>query len=67
MAGKPQEGPTALCPARYLRLPPEIDGALQALADEQDRPIGRIIRDVLRDGLEKAGRLKPRNPHRKAS
>jgi hypothetical protein len=59
MPGKPQEGPSALRPNRYVRLPPEIDDALQAMADEQDRPIGRIIRDVLRDGLEKAGRLKP--------
>ena len=67
VSGKPQEGPTALRPNRYVRLPPEIDDALQQLADEQDRPIGRIIRDVLRDGLEKSGRLKPRTSHRKAS
>lgn len=57
MSRRPENGPVAMRPNRYLRLPPDIDDALEELAEELDKPIGRVIRDVLREGLIARGRL----------
>ena len=35
-----------------LSLPPELHDALRALADEQDRPVARLLRELLLAGLE---------------
>lgn len=62
-----REGDEALGPGRYIRLPHDIDEALFDLAVEEDRPIGRIIRNVLRDGLVARGKLGPKRTQRKAA
>ena len=62
-----REGDELLGPGRYIRLPHDLDEALFALAAEEDRPIGRIIRNVLRDGLLARGKLGPKRAPKKAA
>lgn len=65
--GRKREGDELLGPGRYIRLPHDLDAELFALAEEQDRPIGRIIRNVLREGLLSLGRLGPKRAPKKAA
>lgn len=65
--GRKREGDDLLGPGRYIRLPHDVDDALFQIADEQDRPIGRIIRDVLREGLLSLGRLGPKRAPKRAA
>lgn len=63
MPRKP-ENDIRLAPARFVRLEQEIDDLLEQIATEDDRPIGRVIRRVIRAGLESIGRL-PGEPKHK--
>lgn len=62
-----REGDELMGPGRYIRLPHDVDAALFELAAEEDRPIGRIIRNVLREGLIAKGKLGPKRPKRAAN
>lgn len=53
MAGKPRDGrKKALNQGRYVRLPVEIDMAIQRIAMKEDREISWVIRQLIREGLE---------------
>lgn len=56
MPRKP-ENDVRLAPARFVRLEQEIDDLLEEIANQDDRPIGRVIRRVIRAGLESLGKL----------
>lgn len=62
-----REGDDVLGPGRYIRLPHDIDAALFEIAAEEDRNIGRVIRNVLRDGLLARGKLGPKRSQKKAA
>lgn len=55
MPRKPDNGVEKLNPARFIRLEPEIDQLIEDIAREDDRPIGRVIRRLIRAGLEAQG------------
>lgn len=61
-----REGDDLLGPGRYIRLPHDLDKALFAIAADEDRPIGRVIRNVLREGLAARGRLGPKRTQKRA-
>jgi hypothetical protein len=53
VAGKPRDGrKKALKQGRYVRLPAEIDEAIQRIAAREEREISWIIRQLIREGLE---------------
>jgi hypothetical protein len=63
MPRKP-ENDVRLAPARFVRLEQEIDDLLEQMAARDDRPIGRVIRRVIRAGLESMGMM-PGEPKQK--
>ena len=53
MAGKPRNGrKKALRPPIYVRLTEEQDDAVRRIADREEREIGVVIRQLVREGLE---------------
>lgn len=56
--GRPTETGIPLGPGRFVRLPQDVDDLVLALSSAEDRPIGRIIRQLIREGLAARGLVK---------
>jgi hypothetical protein len=54
VAGKPSEGrKKALRPAIYVRLSEEMDDIVRTIAEREERDIGVVVRQLVREGLER--------------
>lgn len=54
---RPIDGDEALAPARFVRLPKDIDTLIERMAADEDRPMSRVFRTLLREALVARGLL----------
>lgn len=62
---RPIDGDEALAPARFVRLPKDIDSLIERMAEEEDRPMSRVFRALLREALVARGLLPGKAPRMK--
>lgn len=56
MAGKPIHG-ERMQKSIFVRFDPKVDKILREIAEREDRPIARVVREMVREGLVVKGQL----------
>lgn len=66
MAGKPQNGKKALKNNIFIRFDSETDKIIRDMATQQDRPVTRVVRELVREELRRRGLMGPQTVAKRA-